>query len=119
MESITTRPYTNPANWWSYATPSGTPIANTTDVAVKAAVTGKSHYVTSMQIYNTHATASTLVVVKSASTVLWTGYTKAAGAGWCEVVFPVPIKTVAGEALNVACITTGSSVFVNLQGFTA
>jgi hypothetical protein len=112
-------PHTNPDNYWAYATPSGTPIANTTDVVIKAAAAGKRHCVASMQIYNTHATVSTLVVVKDGTTVIWTGYTKAAGAGWCEVMLGVPLRTSINAALSVACITTGSSVFVNMQGYTA
>jgi hypothetical protein len=100
---------------WKYA--SATAIENTSDVALKAAVSGQCNYLCSMQIYNKDASVGTVVVVKDGSTVVWAGYVPAV-SGRTEVVFGVPIKGTINTALNFACITTSAEVIVAAQGYT-
>lgn len=111
------------ADEWSVAAGSGG-IADTADVVAKAAATGRRHYVTGAQMINTDATVGTEVVIKSAATVIWRGFAPASIAAvtqpsMVDIKFNPPLRTVAGEALNVACITNSSQTYVNLQGYTA
>lgn len=102
---------------WKYSTPSGTPIANTTAVTLKAAVTGKRNFLSDFQIFNNHATVSTLVTIKDGATQVWCGNVQAVN-GSVVVNLSVPIEMAIGSALTAVCVTTGSSVFVNAQGYT-
>ena len=111
------RPYQIPELEWSYAAASGG-ITNTTDVALAAAAgAGLRRYVTSIGISNASAVA-TEVVLKDGSTVIWRGYV-AANAPLTHIDFSNPLKTTANAALNVACITTASAIYINAQGYTA
>lgn len=110
-------PYSIPELSWQYATPSGTPITNTSDVAAKAAAAaGIRNYVTGFYAYNNSATAS-VIVVKDGSTVMFTGYLPANGS--VNVQFETPLRGTAATAVNVALITTATSTYISLQGFTS
>jgi len=112
-----TRPYQIPELEWSYAAASGG-ITNTTDVVVAAAAgAGLRRYVTSIGISNASAVA-TEVVLKDGATVIWRGYV-AANAPLTHIDFSNPLKTSANAALNAACITTASAIYLNAQGYTA
>ncbi len=101
---------------WSYAGPNGG-ITDTADDAIKAAAgAGLSNYLTSLQIANSSATA-TEVVIKSGSTVIWRGYA-AAQSAMPPIVFDPPLVSANNTALNVACITTSSATIVSAQGYT-
>jgi hypothetical protein len=114
---VITRPYQIPELEWSYAAASGG-ITNTTDVALAAAAgAGLRRYVTSIGISNASAVA-TEVVLKDGATVIWRGYV-AASAPLTHIDFSNPLKTSANAALNVACITTSSAIYINAQGYTA
>ena len=114
---VITRPYQIPELEWSYAAASGG-ITNTTDVALAAAAgAGLRRYVTSIGLSNASAVA-TEVVLKDGSTVIWRGYV-AANAPLTHIDFSNPLKTSANAALNVACITTASAIYINAQGYTA
>lgn len=115
---LTTRPYTIPELEWSYASAAGG-IVNTTDVALAAAAgAGLRRYIKSLQLQNTAATA-TEVVLKDGATVIWRGYLAASATALLNVDFACPLKTSANAALNFACITTAAAVYVNAQGYTA
>lgn len=103
---------------WQYASIAGG-IVNTTDVAVKAAA-GASvrNYVTGIQYRNTNAVATELVI-KDGSTVIWRVLAPANMAAPEDCVFITPLKGTANTAINVACITTGAAVYVNLQGYSS
>lgn len=114
---VITRPYQIPELEWSYAAASGG-ITNTTDVVLAAAAgAGLRRYVTSIGLSNASAVA-TEVVLKDGATVIWRGYV-AANAPLCHIDFSNPLKTSANAALNVACITTASAIYINAQGYTA
>lgn len=114
-------PYSGPEVSWQYAAASGG-IVNTTDVAVKAAAAaGLRNYITGFSCTNASATIATEIVIKDGSTVIWRGYV---GAGTLlnsvvGVTFPTPLRGTAATAVNVAAITTGAQLYVNLQGFVA
>jgi hypothetical protein len=103
---------------WSYASAAGG-IINTTDVPLAAtAGAGLRRYITTLQLKNTSATA-TEVVLKDGSTIIWRGHVSASMTSSEEIIFSNPLRTSANAALNVACITTAAAVYVNAQGFTA
>jgi hypothetical protein len=115
---LTTRPYTIPELEWSYAAASGG-YTGTADVALAAAAgAGLRRYIKSLQLQNTAATA-TEVVLKDGATVIWRGYLAASASALLDIDFSCPIKTSANAALNFAAITTGSTIYVNAQGYTA
>lgn len=110
-----------PGSTWSYAAASGG-ITDTTGVTVKAAAgAGIRNYVTGVQITNAHATVSTEVVIRdgASGTVLWRSYARANAANTLHVVFDVPLRGSANTLLEVACITTGTATYFNLQGYIA
>lgn len=113
------KPYSIPELDWSYAAASGG-ITDTSDVPIKAAAAaGLRNYLTVIDIVNAHASVSTEVVIKDGASVIWRSYYKANGTRAQPITFPTPLRSTAATALNVACITTGSAVYVNAQGYVA
>lgn len=116
---ITTN-YAPPEATWSYAAASGG-ITNTTDVEAKAAA-GASlrNYVTGLQLRGASATGTEFVIKDGASTVLWRGHVPAsATTGPGSFEFNPPLRGSLNTAINIACITTGTQTYANLQGFVA
>lgn len=113
-------PYALPGSSWSYAAASGG-ITNTSGVTAKAAA-GASvrNYITSCQVINGHATVNTDVQIRdgASGTVLWRGFAQNSGGG-ASVRFDPPLRGTANTLVEVACGTTGSATYFNLQGFTA
>lgn len=113
-----TKPYAAPELDWQFASAAGG-ITNTTDVVLKAAgAAGVRNYITGISLQNASATVSTEVVVKDGATIIWRGFlgmqsllNSAVG-----ITFPTPLRGTAATAMNVACITTASAVYVNAQG---
>ena len=115
------RPFADPGQEWVYA--SAGAIADTTAVELKAAVALKRNYLCALQLSNTDATVGTIVQILSASTVIWQFYMAAqiaatAGNTGVPIVFPVPLRSATGEALNVKCVTNSAEVYANAQGYT-
>lgn len=113
-------PYTIPASSWSYAAASGG-ITNTTGVTAKAAAgAGIRNYVTRAQIVNGHASTGTDVQIRdgASGTVLWRGWAESAGGG-VTAVFDPPLRGTANTLIEIACGTTGTATYINLQGFVA
>ena len=110
------KPYSIPELDWSYT---GEAIVDDADVVVKTAVSGTvKNYITSFQYQNTSEVATELVI-KNGATVIWRGYAPASMTVPANVTFNTPIKGSANTALNVACVTTGANVYVNVQGYQA
>jgi hypothetical protein len=107
--------YAGPDDEWSYTVT--TPVINTNNVALKSAVAGKKNFLTAIQLKNTHATVGTEVVVKDGGTILWRGFLNANMVNGESYTFPTPLRTIVGNSLTFACITTGASVYVSAQGF--
>lgn len=120
LGKIVQLPYALPGNTWNYAAASGG-ITNTTGVTAKAAAgAGVRNYVTMCQVINGHATVDTDVQIRdgASGTVLHRGFAKAAGGGYtCQ--FDPPLRGTANTLIEVACGTTGTATYVNLQGFVA
>ena len=117
---VVTAPHALPGQTWSYAAASGG-ITNTTGVTAKAAgAAGVRNYITRCQVINGHATVSTDVQIRdgASGTVLWRGFAQAAGGG-VTAVFDPPLRGTAATLVEVACGTTGSATYFNLQGYTA
>jgi hypothetical protein len=113
-------PYALPGSTWGYAAASGG-ITDTTGVTAKAAAgAGVRNYITRVQVINGHATVSTDVQIRdgASGTVLWRGFAQAAGGG-VSAVFDPPLRGTANTLVEVACGTTGTATYFNLQGFTA
>lgn len=101
---------------WSYAAASGG-ITDTADVALAAAPgVGKSNYITNLQVGNTSATA-TEVVIKDGSTVIWRAKFGASQTGPINVQFDRPLYASNNTALNAACITNATVTYINAQGY--
>jgi hypothetical protein len=110
-------PFAIPASTWLYATPAAvTDSAN--DEAKAAGAAGVRNYVTGIQVMNGHATVGTAVKILDGATVIWHGWAEPTGGG-CSATFNPPLRGTAATAVNVINVTTGSSTFYNLQGFTA
>ena len=102
---------------WSYAAASGG-ITDTADVTLIAAGgAGMSNYLTSLQVMNSSATA-TEVVIKSGSTVLWRVKVGALMLGPVGIDFLRPLIGANNTALTAACITNATVTYVNAQGYT-
>lgn len=115
-----TLPYAMPGSTWNYAAASGG-IVNTTGVTAKAAAgAGVRNYITSIQIINGHASVDTDVQIRdgAAGTVLFREFAKSGGGGISCKCDP-PLRGTANTLIEIACGTTGSAVYVNLQGYVA
>ena len=111
------KPYSIPEYDWTFACAAA--VVNTNDVFLTAAgAAGIRNYLTGLQLQNTNAMA-TEVVVKDGTTVIWHGYLPASMTTPAVIDFRTPLKGTAATALNFACITTGASVYVNAQGYKA
>ena len=115
--ALVNKPFSIPEADWSYA-PAGT-IANTADVVIAAAAgAGIRRYITSIQLINTNAVA-TEFVVKDGSTVIWRIWLPANMTTPWDIDFPTPLRSTANAALNAAAITSGASIYLDAQGYTA
>jgi len=109
------QPYALPEASWSAV---GT-LTTTADLAVRAAGgAGLRNYLAAIQVQNTNATA-TMVVVKDGATEIFRVNCPANMALPAVIPLPVPLRGSINTALNVAALTTGASVVVNAQGYTA
>lgn len=114
------QPYAIPASTWGYAAASGG-ITDTTGVTAKAAAgAGVRNYITAVQVINGHASVNTDVQIRdgASGTVLWRGFAQAGGGG-VSAEFNPPLRGTANTLVQVACGTTGTATYFNLQGYTA
>jgi hypothetical protein len=100
---------------WQYT---GT-LTTTADAAAKAAgAAGIRNHVNGFQYQNTSA-VTTEIVIKDGSTVIWKGFASANMNLPANLTFDMPLRGSAAVALNVAALTTGANVLINLQGYQA
>ena len=109
------KPFSLPEADWSYT---GTLTVATDTTIMAAAGAGIKRYLTAIQVQNTNATATTLVI-KDGTTAKHTISLPASMTLPIDIEFPTPIQTTANAALNIACGTAGANVLVNAQGYTA
>jgi len=94
-------------------------ITGTTNTEVIAAQgSGVRIYVTHVLVTNSHASVGTVVHIKSADDIIYTGFAAPGGGGFA-ISFgdKVPLRSGVNEAINAACVTTGSNTFVSVNGF--
>jgi hypothetical protein len=109
------KPFSLPEADWTYT---GT-LTTTADTAMQAAGgAGIKRYLTAIQVQNTNAVATTLII-KDGTTAKHTISLPASMTLPIDIEFPTPIQTTANAALNIACGTAGANVLVNAQGYTA
>ena len=92
-------------------------LSNTTPATI-ITTPGGGQYIYLTQILVTNASSSVATVVSiqdSATGILYTGYAASAGGGF-TVSFPTPLKCGTNN-LEVVCGTTGSSIYVSVNGF--
>ena len=87
-------------------------------VIAAAAGAGIRRYVTAIQVINTNAVA-TEFVIKDGSTVIWRIWLPASMTTPWDIDFPTPLRSGANAALNAAAITSGASIYLDAQGYTA
>jgi hypothetical protein len=103
---------------WQYAGVTGG-IVNTSDVAIAAAAGANTrNYLCSLQLKNTAAVASE-IVVKDGSTIIWRGHLGTSMTFEEIITFSVCLKGSANTAMNVALITTATATIVSAQGYSA
>lgn len=95
----------------SYAAASGGETG-TSDVNLASAVIGSRFYIRSVDVVNKHASATTEVVIKSDSTVLWR--TKLSPNEGIVKVFSPPLRTASSATPKFAC-GTAAEVYLNAQ----
>ena len=79
---------------------------------------GIRRYVTAIQVINTNAVA-TEFVIKDGATVIWRIWLPASMTTPWDIDFPTPLRSSANAALNAAAITSGASIYLDAQGYTA
>lgn len=95
-------------------------VNNSTDVSIKAAATATYHCLTSIQIVATDSIAADETVrILSNDTVVWQWFINTTTTSGIAATFPVPICTVAGEALEIdtAGDPADNIIFYNVQGY--
>lgn len=94
-------------------------VTTNTQTAIRAAQgTGLRSHLTSLTFQNTNATATTLTI-QDGSTTLLTINVPASMTLPAQLQFPTPLKSSANAALNYTAGTTGASVLLACQGYTA
>jgi hypothetical protein len=110
--AVINKPFSIPELDWSYT---GI-ITTTTQTAMKAAAgAGVKNYLTGIQLQNTSATATT-VIVQDGSTTKWQVSLPASMTTPIVMMFLSPIQTTANAALNITC-GAAANVYVNAQGY--
>lgn len=99
---------------WAYTALSNLTV--NTAVEVKAAVAGKTQYVSSIQFLNS-SLISTELQIRSGTTVLWRGQAPASMSDMFQGYFARPLAGVLGANINVLLLTVSSNTMVNCQGF--
>lgn len=100
---------------WQYA--SAADIVDTTAVEVVAAKAGYRHRVCAIQATNNDATVTTVVQIRTGTTVIG-NIQVAAVTGFSEATFPMPLIGDVGSNINVIAVTDSAQLRVALQGVT-
>jgi hypothetical protein len=121
---LISKPYsTNELDWQASAASDGASITTTTVTTLKAAIATYRQYVTAIQLHNSAAVATEVVLQDSTGTpvVLWRGYMPASMTSPRDIVFPTPLRTGSGtaSAVNLRCVTTGAAIWWSVQGYVA
>ena len=102
---------------WQYAGAAGG-IINTTETTLKAAVAGKRHVLSSMQIKNSAAVASEVIIRDGAGgTIIWRGHISTSMVNADEYNFDSELVGSDNKDLTITVLTTGTATIVSAQGY--
>lgn len=108
-------------DWQATMASDGATITVNTVVALIVAVATYRRYVTAIQLHNSSATATEVVLQDTTGTpvVMWRGYLPASMTQPYNVEFPSPLRTGSGTASGVGlrAVTAGAAIRWSIQGF--
>lgn len=111
----------NELDWQATMASDGAAITVNTVVALIAAAATFRRYVTAIQLHNSSATATEVVLQDTTGTpvVLWRGFLPASMTVPYNVEFPTPLRTGSGTASGVGlrAVTAGAAIRWSIQGF--
>ena len=119
---LITQPFApNELNWQATMASDGATITVNTVVALIAAVATYRRYVTAIQLHNSSATATEVVLQDTTGTpaVLWRGFLPANMTQPYNVEFPSPLRTGSGTAsgIGLRAVTAGANIRWSIQGY--
>ncbi len=111
----------NELDWQATMASDGAAITTNTVVSLIAAAATYRRYVTAIQLHNSSATATEVVLQDTTGTpvVIWRGFLPASMTVPYNVEFPTPLRTGSGTASGVGlrAVTTGANIRWSIQGF--
>lgn len=112
---------TNELDWQATMASDGATITTNTVVALIAAAATYRRYVTAIQLHNSSATATEVVLQDTTGTpvVIWRGFLPASMTMPWDVEFPTPLRTGTGTASGVGlrAVTAGAAIRWSIQGY--
>jgi len=118
LGKLVNHPYAIPSQTWKYAMATVGLATTTASTALASAGANTRYYLTSAQVINQGAAVTRVLLQDGAGSVYWMVSAATAGGG-VSATFPVPIRWAANQTVEIKNDTTGTTTFVNLQGFTA
>ena len=106
------------SGFWHYAPPAGG-IVVTTPVVLKAAVTGRSLLLSTLELIQTDGGADMEITILDGASVIWRFYNHAHAANQITPVsikFDPPLASTIGNALNIQCSVAGT-LYANAHGY--
>lgn len=111
----------NELDWQATMASDGAAITVNTVVALIAAAATYRRYITAIQLHNSSATATEVVLQDTTGTpvVLWRGFLPASMTQPYNVEFPTPLRTGSGTASGVGlrAVTAAANIRWSIQGF--
>lgn len=111
----------NELDWQATMATDGATITVNTVVALIGAVATYRRYVTAIQLHNSSATATEVVLQDTTGTpaVLWRGFLPANMTQPYNVEFPSPLRTGSGTAsgIGLRAVTAGANIRWSIQGY--
>lgn len=111
----------NELDWQATMASDGATITTATTTALIAAVATYRRYVTAIQLHNSSATATEVVLQDTTGTpaVLWRGFLPANMTQPYNVEFPSPLRTGSGTAsgIGLRAVTAGANIRWSIQGY--
>lgn len=111
----------NELDWQATMASDGAAITVNTVVALIAAAATFRRYITAIQLHNSSATATEVVLQDTTGTpvVLWRGFLPASMTQPYNVEFPTPLRTGSGTAsgIGLRAVTAAANIRWSIQGF--
>jgi len=107
-----------PTNVTPFAATTQSAIAGTTPVAIKAAVTGKRHWITGCSVTNHTASEDSVVVLQDdTGTPIVAAVVQAKSLVTYNMSFDIPLEIAAGKAINGRAMAATGDSFCTVFGF--